>query len=143
MDEPEDDLNSRIRRFADSRTIKLESQLGFGQDGIVYSTDDRTAVKFYEYERSYTVERDVYLRLRAESVQRIGQFKVPEILQWDDELWVVQMTFVSPPFVLDFAKCHLDRPPDYPAETILETRRTQRELFTADEFLLVMHQLEQ
>jgi len=38
----------------------------------------------------------------------------------DDDLLVVEMLVVTPPFLLDFAKAHLDSSPEFPAETMRE-----------------------
>jgi hypothetical protein len=56
-------------------------------------------------------------------------FAVPELVDFDDDLLVVEMTIVSPPFLLDFGKVHLDRRPEFSAETIAEWRESMKELF--------------
>ena len=47
----------------------------------------------------------------------------------DDELFVLEMEIVSPPFVLDFAAAYLDRPPDFPAELMNEWELEKQEQF--------------
>jgi hypothetical protein len=37
MDEPFAELNARVHNYADARSLQLESQLGFGQDGTVFA----------------------------------------------------------------------------------------------------------
>ena len=54
---------------------------------------------------------------------------MPKLLDFDDNLLVVEMTIVSPPFLLDFGKVHLDRRPEFSAETIAEWRESMKELF--------------
>lgn len=51
------------------------------------------------------------------------------MLNADDELWVVEMEIVSPPFVLDFAGAYLDAPPDFPDEIMEDWRAEKREQF--------------
>lgn len=51
---------------------------------------------------------------------------VPEMLDYDDELWVIEMTIVSRPFALDFAGAYLDDPPDY-SEEVMEDWRAEKE----------------
>ena len=107
MDDSFATLTTRAEEYVKDRDIKIESQLGFGQDGIVYATDRRTAVKAYGFERGYATERDIYIRFSEENVSEIASFAVPWLIDFDDSLMVVEMTFVNPPFVLDFAKCYL------------------------------------
>jgi hypothetical protein len=77
----------------------------------------------------YQRERDIYLRLRNRGVGRILEFKVPKLWHFDDQLWVIEMEIVSPPFVLDFAGAYLDRPPDFPDDVMEEWRKEKREQF--------------
>ena len=114
--------------------------------GAYFGTTRRTAVKAYEFARGYATERDIYLRFAGEGLREIAGFSVPVIIDSDDTLKIVEMSFVNPPFCLDFAKCYLDRRPDFSAEVLAETRAAQRELFDEDQWskvLLVMHRLEQ
>ena len=46
--------------------------------------------------------------------------RVPRLLQFDDDLWVIEMTIVSRPFVLDFAGAYLDMPPDFSDEVMAD-----------------------
>lgn len=56
-------------------------------------------------------------------------FNVPRLLRADDELFVIEMTIVSPPFVLDFAGAYLDTPPVFPAEVLEAWREEKFEQF--------------
>lgn len=94
--------------------MEIGHRLGFGWDGTVFATDRQSAIKVFQHERLYQRERDVYLRLQARQVTKILEFKVPRLMSFDNDLWVVEMTIVSPPFVLDFAGAYLDQKPDYP-----------------------------
>ena len=72
------------------------------------------------------MERDVYLRLRDLGIDLIQEHNVPQLIDYDDELLVIEMSVVVRPFVLDFGGAYLDRPPDYD-EAILEEWRRQKE----------------
>ncbi len=52
-------------------------------------------------------------------------FAVPQLIDIDESLWIIEMTIVSPPFVLDFAGAALDRRPQWP-EDVLEEWRTEK-----------------
>jgi hypothetical protein len=119
----------RAARYAQRHFCHLEAQLGYGFDGIVFSTDCQSAVKVFKYERQYTSERDAYFRLRELRVYDVRGFAVPRLLQYDDELWVVEMTIVRPPFVLDFAGASLDRPHEFPKEVLEAWRLEKAEQF--------------
>ena len=85
-------------------------RLGFGQDGLVYATDQESVLKCLRYERLYQNERNVYQRLAQLGCEEIAGFNVPKLINSDDELWIVEIQIVTPPFVLDFAGASLDRP---------------------------------
>jgi hypothetical protein len=38
---------------------------------------------------------------------------VPQMVAFDDDLWVIAMTLVERPFVLDFAGAYLDQAPRF------------------------------
>lgn len=124
-----DDLELRTKQYAERFDRPIEKELGFGYDGIVFSTSCQSAIKALRYEPLYQRERDVYLRLQEHGVSDLLGFKVPRMLNADDELWVVEMEIVSPPFVLDFAGAYLDTPPDFPEEIMEDWRAEKREQF--------------
>jgi hypothetical protein len=45
---------------------------------------------------------------------------VPQLLRFDDDLWIIEMGIVQAPFILDFAKCWLDEPADYTPEILAD-----------------------
>jgi hypothetical protein len=51
------------------------------------------------------------------------------LLNHDDELWVIEMTLVRPPYVLDFAGAYLDRAPSYSEEVMAEWEAEKAEQF--------------
>ena len=83
----------------------------------------------HERAEPYHVERDVYLRLRDLGIDLIQEHNVPQLIDYDDELLVIEMSVVVRPFVLDFGGAYLDRPPDYDEEILEEWRRQKEEQF--------------
>lgn len=57
---------------------------------------------------------------------------MPDIIGCDESLMVIEMTIVTPPFVLDFAGARLDSPPDYPPEVLEEWESEKEEQFEDD-----------
>ena len=53
------------------------------------------------------------------AVTTVRGFNVPELIAFDDELLVLEMTIVRRPFVLDFASAYLDsdKRPEFPDDT--------------------------
>lgn len=115
--------------YGEAHEIEIEDRLGFGWDGTVFGTDHQSAVKVFHHERLYQRERDVYLRLQQHQVSRRLEFKIPRLLAYDEDLWIVEMTIVSPPFALDFAGAYLDQKPDFPPEVMSEWRAEKAEQF--------------
>ena len=103
----------RADRFAERYRLTFERELGAGYDGIVLATETPSAVKAFRHEPLYQKERDVYRRLEDERVRTVEGFKVPRLIQSDDELWTLEIEWVHPPFVLDFAGAYLDREPPW------------------------------
>jgi hypothetical protein len=106
-------------------------------DGGVWKTSRNTAVKVFELQSSYARERDCYCRFMHAQVNQLAGFDVPELVDFQDQLSVLEMTLVAPPCILDFAKAWLDQPADFTAEVLAEAEAEQRELFTDDQWPLV------
>ena len=112
----------------------LTNRLGFGVHGSVFDAKNQTngirsAVKSYKHKRFYLRERNVYLRLKENAVMHIRGAAVPQLLDYDDDLWVIEMTIVKRPFVLDFAGAYLDFPPDYSEEVMADWATAKAEQF--------------
>src|SRR5213592_847154 len=107
------DLARRAEAYAIRNGLELGLELGSGVHGIVFSAENqseggRSALKVHGQETCYRRERDVYLRLTENAVTTILGCNVPELLRYDDTSWVIEMTVVARPFVLDFAGAFLD-----------------------------------
>jgi len=133
-----EELEQRAQVYAQGRGLILAEPLGSGVHGIVFATEShqekdlaklRSAVKVHRGNLGYTRERDVYLRLREQSVTVIRGCHVPDLLDYDDELWVLEMTIVTRPFLLDFAGAFLDTPPDFSPEVLADWRAEKQEQF--------------
>src|SRR5436853_3477547 len=55
--------------------------------------------------------------------------KLPLLLNYDDNLLIIEMTTVTPPYLLDFASAWLDSPPDFSREVINDWHDRLRESF--------------
>jgi len=124
----------RAEQYCQSRDLTIIHRLGFGVHGRVFATQnhvngEQSALKSFEREPHYQRERDIYLRLRSLGVMNICGSVVPQLLEYDDELWVIEMTIVARPFVLDFAGAYLGHPPDFSEEVLEEWESEKRDQF--------------
>jgi hypothetical protein len=117
--------------------LELIESAGSGIHGIVYFVGGKTklgtaAVKAHFGREPYLRELSNYERLREFATTEIRGFEVPQLLHSDDQLRVLQITLVSPPWVLDFAGAWLDFPPRFSEEVWLEWERKNQEQFGED-----------
>ncbi|REK06747.1 MAG: hypothetical protein DWQ37_22120 [Planctomycetota bacterium] len=110
-------------------TLNLKTPLGKGQDGCVWKSSRKTAVKAFERPFSYDTELECYQRFKDNRVIRIQGFSVPQLFGFSDDLLIIEMSIVAPPYILDFAKAWLDNPPDFSAEALADHAEKSRELF--------------
>ena len=61
-------------------------------------------------------ERDAYIRLQELAIVDLERFSIPWLIRFDDSEQIVEMTVLSPPCILDFAKAYVDYPPDFSEE---------------------------
>jgi len=132
------ELTRRAREYAQRNGLTLGETLGAGLHGIVFTAESqhekgflpfRSAIKVHHRQDAYVRERDVYLRLEEHGVITVRGFRVPRLLRYDDDLWVIEMAVVSEPFVLDFAGAYLDEPPDFSEEVVADWRAEKKEQF--------------
>jgi hypothetical protein len=92
-------------------------------------TGDATAVKVFRRAAAYRRELAAYKRLRDNAVVEIEGHDVPELIAHDDELWVIEMTIVTRPYLLDFADAYLEGAPEFPEDVIEEWYKEKVEQF--------------
>ena len=63
------------------------------------------------------------------AITEVLGFAVPQLIDFDERLEIVEMTIVSPPFVLDFAGAALDRRPQFPEDVLAEWQAEKAEQF--------------
>lgn len=98
--------------------LEIVDRFGWGIQGTVYKTNNRTAVKVFDRVEHYLRERDVYRRLLQSNVTIIRGCNIPELLNYNNRLWAIEMTIVERPFVVDFASAYLNQKPDFSEEVL-------------------------
>lgn len=113
MNIDEDWLFQNASSYAKSRRVQVwrKGRLGWGSDGTVWPTSRGSAVKACHDLDKFTRELECYRRLAAAGVREINEFAVPRLIDSDHEWLTIEMSSVTPPFLLDFGKVSLDRPP--------------------------------
>lgn len=137
----QEERKNRLIQYAESHGLILGGELGSGAHGSVFEAEcqpgllrnsEELAVKVHDRERHYRQELDVYRRLLTLGIRRIRKNKVPRLLDFDDDLLVIEMTIVTRPFVLDFGGAYLDQPPDFSEEVLADWRAEKQDQFGAD-----------
>ncbi|HWE95937.1 MAG TPA: hypothetical protein VG269_18385 [Tepidisphaeraceae bacterium] len=128
-----EDIKRRALAYAHARSIhvNLEKELGSGKDGSVFWTMTPSAIKIFTSLDPYERELACYQRLAERSIIDIGGHQVPQLLDFDGSLLVIEMTIVHRPFLLDFAGAYIDEPPDFPEEVIDQWHADKSEQFGA------------
>jgi hypothetical protein len=132
------ELEKRAAEYVRRHSRILGKELGYGVHGIVLLTKSQrgkksaaaqSAIKIHEHEADYRRERDIYLRLKEQGVSTIRGCHVPILLGFDNNLWIIEMTVVSRPFLLDFAGAYLDKAPEFSEEVMADWLAEKREQF--------------
>lgn len=103
--------------------------LGTGQEGSVWPTSNKTAIKVFDRERNFNSELGCYEILRENEISELEGFTIPHLISCDEELLIVEMSIVAPPFILDFGKAYIHRRPDFSADIMEYDESERREMF--------------
>src|SRR4051812_4339912 len=91
--------------------------LGWGVSGFVFASPDlMTAIKVHHQPEGYEMELKAYRLLLQQRITQICGLTIPKLRGFDDELLLIQMALVSPPYLLDFAGVKFSDP-DFSPET--------------------------
>lgn len=126
------DLYDVAIRYATARHIRLIDPLGRGKDGTVFASDRAPAIKAFRQPEAFNRELACYQRLLEMSVDEVLGHHVPRLFDENPVLYVLEMTIVKPPFLLDFASAYLDWPPDFSAEVLQQWEEEKLEQFGAN-----------
>jgi len=129
------ELLARAQAYCNQHGLHLLKSLGHGMQGIVYSASrtkevHESAIKVHSQKAAYLRERDVYLRLSENNATRIRGLAIPRLLGTDDNLLIIEMALVHPPFIVDFGGAYLDEPPAHSVDPLtkqnwIEEKREQ------------------
>jgi len=134
MESPFSNAERLFQEYCADRDTALTTMLGHGIDGSVWETTRQSALKACYRIDAYERERDCYRRLFENEIIKLAGFNVPQLLDYDNRLQILEMTVVFPSCILDFGKAYVDSPPDYSAEALAEAEAAERELFDAEQW---------
>ncbi|MEM9017901.1 MAG: hypothetical protein AAGC68_12880 [Verrucomicrobiota bacterium] len=143
-------VEERAKAYAESNTLEIRRQLGFGIHGRVYAASSTnysyfSAIKAFEDSDPFERELAVYRRLNEQMISEIKGFQVPKLLGYDRKLEVIEISLVERPFCLDFASAYLDELPSYFPPFDENWHREKEDQFGAEkwpEVLAVLAELE-
>jgi len=127
----------RAREYVVFRGRTLGKRLGYGQDGIVFSailphgsTGLPSVIKALKHRELYEQEIRVYRRLHQLGVRQVLGFNVPVLINHVADLFVIEMTAVAKPYVLDFVSAGVHGPLNHwPDFKLREQRAIAREAY--------------
>jgi hypothetical protein len=106
-------LNAKAEQYCERNNTTVTQELGYGTQGVVFKTAHNTAIKAYDLAEGYHREVNIYKRLKERNIQSIRGLNIPRVVNWDDELYIFEMSIVHVPCVLDFGGAYLDAQPDH------------------------------
>ena len=101
---------ANAEEYAKLKSLTTEKVFGYGQEGYILQTNKATAVKAFYYEAHYRHELEIYEYLERWEIRTAAGFHIPELVAHHDQLKVIEITVVSPPFVVDFVGARIDEP---------------------------------
>ena len=99
---------------------------------MVWKTNRETAIKVFDRIENFSREVACYTILGERDIYDVAGFTVPQLIEEDHELRVVEMSIVSAPYLLDFGKSWVGTRPDYSSEQWGEYEEGRKELFGAN-----------
>ncbi len=75
---------------------------GSGLEAVVWPTLEGSMLKVHRQCHTFEPELAAYQRLLERQTSRLRGFEIPQLLDYDSELHILELSFVSPPYILDF-----------------------------------------
>jgi len=135
-----DQFEDRIKEYAKLKDIRIifDEKVGYGNDGDIWATSSATVLKVFHRRDNYLREVSCFQRLKELGIKEIDGLSVPQMVDHHDGLLIVEMTFVNPPYLLEFGKAYLDCASPYTPEQLDEWRSRLRQSFRKDDLPRVM-----
>ena len=103
--------------------------LGWGVSGFVFlSLDLRTAIKVHHTREAFNTELSAYRILKQHNLMMLHGLTIPVLRHFDLSLHLIEIDFVRPPYLLDFAGVKF-RDPEFSADTMTSIHADIEERF--------------
>ena len=105
---------------------------------MVFSSSNQSAIEVHAEKAGYLREIQAYSRLAQHDVREVRGITVPTLRAFDENLQIIEMSLVTPPFIVDFGGAYLDEPPPHAKEPDALARwiEERRERFE-DQFMAI------
>ena len=94
-----------------SCAIDPNGEFWWGLDAYLWQSTNYQIIKVHRYKDRFHRELGTYQRLQDRGIERLKGFRIPQLLHYDEELQILELSFVSPPFILDFVEVGLGKRP--------------------------------
>lgn len=101
--------NEYCQRY--TRVIDPNGEFWWGLDAYLWQSTDYQIIKVHRYSERFQRELAAYRRLHERRVERLKGFRFPQLLHYDEGLQILELSFVSPPYILDFVEVGLGKKP--------------------------------
>ena len=106
------ELLKRRDAFCDAHDVVIQIEApDWGLDAYLWRTDSETILKVHRYRERFQKELATYRRLAERSITRLKGFQFPQMVDYDEELNILELSIVSPPYILDFVEVGLGKMP--------------------------------
>jgi hypothetical protein len=105
------EIDQRLCAYCAGVGLEVQELRGYGVDGYVWQTTQDSILKVFRSESPFQHELAVYRRLQANGLKRLQGFRIPQLLNYREDLLTLELSYVRPPFALDFAGATLGAPP--------------------------------
>lgn len=120
------EIEQRLFAYCGDEGLEVQELRGYGVDGYVWQTTQDTILKVFRSASPFQHELAVYRRLHANGIKLLQGFRIPQLLNYREDLLTLELSYVRRPFALDFAGATLDSPPpgfDFEAAQWVQEKR--------------------
>lgn len=91
--------------------IDPNGEFWWGLDAYLWQTTHYQIIKVHRYKERFRRELEAYQRLQERGIERLKGFRFPQLVRCNEELRILELSFVSPPYILDFVEVGLGKRP--------------------------------
>lgn len=106
------ELLERRNGYCSSHSVVIQiDEPDWGLDAYLWRTNVETVVKVHRYHDRFEKELAAYHRLAERKITRLKGFEFPQLVDYDEQMRILELSIVSPPYILDFVEVGLGKKP--------------------------------